>query len=232
MHIRERQFLEADIPIFKREIQTLYQKFDRQFGLHGAQVPIRFKFDESVLGSYTQAGNGEKEHFTFSLIFLGYLNKNPMHRLDKQDLYAHEYAHYMQVHYDIPREHLWKSGQHGSAWMYCCSLVGAAPTPYYRIGEGRMKHDYQKALYNPMADPNYAVRDRLRQEKSYRDQKNSQVKYQIGEQVEHPTFGPGIVEAIRPMTGSVQLTIRFGQQIKVIDQKWLLRTRYSAPGRK
>ena len=37
----------------------------------------------------------------------------------------HEYAHYMEHHITIPREYQWQPGLHGSAWKYCCSLVGA-----------------------------------------------------------------------------------------------------------
>lgn len=62
------------------------------------------------------------------------------------DLYKHEYAHYMQYNMDIPDKYNWQPGIHGSAWKYCCSLIGAAPTPYYKAGEGLIKHDYDKVL--------------------------------------------------------------------------------------
>ena len=35
-----------------------------------------------------------------------------------------------------------------------------------------------------------------------------------------------IIEKIEQLTGSVRLHIRFGDEIKMIDQKWLLRTKY------
>ena len=56
---------------------------------------------------------------------------NPLKKEDRLDLYKHEYAHYMQYNFHIPSEYQWQHGTHGSAWKYCCSLVGAAPTPYY-----------------------------------------------------------------------------------------------------
>ena len=54
--------------------------------------------------------------------------------------------------------------------------------------------------------------------------------FKIGIKVKHPKFGDGIVEAIEQMTGSVRLSIRFGNEVKVIDQKWLLRTKYKKIG--
>lgn len=226
MQIRERQMLEADIPIFRREIRNMYLQFDKRLGLHGADVPIKFTFEESVLGSYTPKSEGVSEHFTFSLHFIGWCNKNPIHRMDRIDLFAHEYAHYMQYHYDIPKEHLWKPGKHGSAWMYCCSLVGAAPTEFYKFGEGLLKHDYEKALYNPMADPNYVLKDRRRILKKQEDEKNSRIRFKIGEEIHHPKFGMGVIEDFEPVDGSVRVKIRFGDILRTIDQKWLLQSQF------
>ena len=118
----------------------------------GASVPIRFGYDEAVLGSYTPASAHEKESFYFSLLFIGYAVKKPLSKEDRLDLYKHEYAHYMQYNMKIPAQYNWQAGKHGSAWKYCCSLVGAAPTPYYRIGESLLKHNYDKALKNPIHD--------------------------------------------------------------------------------
>ena len=230
MDIRERQFLEKESVHIQREIRNLYRKFDKELGLHGAEVPIRFTYEENVLGSYTPKGEKTNEHFTFSLYFISFMNKNPMHQLDKIDLYAHEYAHYMQYHYEIPKEHLWQPGKHGSAWKYCCSLVGAAPTEFYRIGEGLKKHNYEKALYNPHADQNYVLKDRRSQEQKIRDQKNRVVQYQVGEEISHPKYGKGIIEEIRPNDRGVHLNIRFGDETRLIDQAWLARTRYKKRG--
>ena len=47
-----------------------------------------------------------------------------------------------------------------------------------------------------------------------------------GESVDHPKFGEGIIEKIEQQACSVNLHIRFGEEMKVIDQKWLLQTKY------
>lgn len=157
---------------------------------------------------------------------MGYGVKNPLSKEDRMDLYKHEYAHYMEHHIVIPREYQWQPGLHGSAWKYCCSLVGAAPTPYYKAGEALMKHDYEKKLKNPIHDKTVAIRDTYRRQQEHKSSQASIVQYTVGEQVQHPKFGEGCIEKIEQATGSVTLHIRFGNEIKVIDQKWLLRTKY------
>ena len=142
------------------------------------------------------------------------------------DLFKHEYAHYMQYNYNIPKQYEWQTGIHGSAWKYCCSLVGAAPTPYYKAGEALMKHNYDKVLKNPIHDKSIPMKDTYRRERKYQDEKNSVVQYSVGETVKHPKFGDGIIENIEQLTGSVRLHIRFRTELKMIDQKWLLRTKY------
>lgn len=136
--------LQKETTILTAQIRALYRELDKKFHLRGAQIPITFGFETDALGSYTRTGHHEKEHFHFSLLFVGYGVKNPLSKEDRMDLYKHEYAHYMEHHIVIPREYQWQPGLHGSAWKYCCSLVGAAPTPYYKAGEALMKHDYEK----------------------------------------------------------------------------------------
>jgi hypothetical protein len=218
--------LHKEIPILTAQIRALYKELDHKFHLSGAKIPITFGLDKDLLGSYTREGNEEKEHFHFSLLFIGYAVKNPLSKEDRLDLYKHEYAHYMVQNMEIPKEYTWQSGLHGSAWKYCCSLIGAAPTPYYKAGEALIKHDYEKTLKNPIHDKTVTMRDNYRREKAYQDNKNSVVQYEIGEEVKHPKFGTGFVEAIEPLKGSVRLEIRFGNEMKKIDQKWLVRTKY------
>ena len=124
--------LQKETTILTAQIRALYRELDKKYHLRGAQIPITFGFETDALGSYTRAGHHEKEHFHFSLLFVGYGVKNPLSKEDRMDLYKHEYAHYMEHHITIPREYQWQPGLHGSAWKYCCSLVGAAPTPYYK----------------------------------------------------------------------------------------------------
>ena len=222
--------LQKEIPILTAEIRALYRELDRKYHLFGALVPITFGFDRDLLGSYTRAGNDEEEHFHFSLLFIGRSVAKPLGKEDRLDLYKHEYAHYMEHYIEIPKEYQWQPGLHGSAWKYCCSLVGAAPTPYYKAGESLMKHDYDKVLKNPINDKTVPIRDQYRREKEYQDQKNRVVQYQVGESVKHPKFGTGIVEEVEQMTGSVRLHIRFGEEVKIIDQKWLLKTKLERKG--
>ena len=225
-----RKLLEKEIPILIAQISKLYGELDRKFHLNAAKVPITFGWDKDLLGSYTRAGNGEKEHFHFSLFFVGYAVEKPLSKEDRMDLYKHEYAHYMQYNMEIPKQYDWQPGIHGSAWKYCCSLVGAAPTPYYRAGEALLKQDYDKVLKNPIHDKTIPIRDTYRREREYQESKNSVVQYQVGETVSHPKFGEGSVEDIQQLSGSVRLHIRFKDDLKIIDQKWLLRTKYHKKG--
>ena len=224
--------LQKDIPILTAQIRHLYTELDKKYHLNGAKVPISFGMDKDLLGSYTREGIDEEEHFHFSLLFVGYGVENPLSKEDRIDLYKHEYAHYMQYNMKIPNEYTWQPGKHGSAWKYCCSLIGAAPTPYYRAGESLMKHDYDKLLKRPKYDKTVPIKDAYRREKQYQDKKNSVVQYEIGEIVTHPKFGEGQIEAIEPLAGSVRLTVRFTEDVKKIDQKWLLKTKYKRHGEK
>ena len=45
--------------------------------------------------------------------------------------------------------------------------------------------------------------------------------------VTHPKFGDGIVEKINLRSGGVHLHIRFDGEVKCIDQKWLMRRKYT-----
>ena len=97
-----RKLLDNEATIHEAQIRALFQTLDRKFGLRGASVPIRFGYDEAVLGSYTPASAHEKESFYFSLLFIGYAVKKPLSKEDRLDLYKHEYAHYMQYNMKIP----------------------------------------------------------------------------------------------------------------------------------
>nr|WP_308649075.1 hypothetical protein [uncultured Agathobacter sp.] len=221
-----RRLLENEVKIHMAEIRFLFEKLDHKFGLHAARIPVTFGFEEDSLGSYTPKAGQNEEEFHFSLLFIGYCVENPLSKSDRFDLYKHEYAHYMQYNMEIPKKYTWQPGIHGSAWKYCCSLVGAAPTPYYKVGEGLIKHDYDAALKNKIHDKSIPIRDRYNRQKEYERSKNSIVKYNKGDMVNHPKFGPGTIEQIEKLEGSVRLHIRFGDDLKKIDQKWLLRTKY------
>lgn len=174
-----RHLLENETKIHLAEIRFLYQKLDRQLGLNGARVPITFGFDTDRLGAYTPGFGQDEEEFHFSLLFIGYCVTKPLSKDDRMDLYKHEYAHYMQYNMDIPDKYNWQPGIHGSAWKYCCSLIGAAPTPYYKAGEGLIKHDYDKVLKKKITDKSIPIRDTYSREQEYRKKKNSTVKFNI-----------------------------------------------------
>ena len=103
-----RKLLDNETTIHEAQIRALFQTLDRKFGLRGASVPIRFGYDEAVLGSYTPASAHEKESFYFSLLFIGYAVKKPLSKEDRLDLYKHEYAHYMQYNMKIPAQYNWQ----------------------------------------------------------------------------------------------------------------------------
>lgn len=143
-----RQRLQKEIPILTALVQNLYKELDRKFRLNGAKVPVTFGFETDSLGSYTRRSAHEDEYFHFSLFFVAYGVKNPLSKEERIDLFKHEYAHYMQYNMQIPEKYKWQAGTHGSAWKYCCSLIGAAPTPYYKAGEALMDYNYDNVLKN------------------------------------------------------------------------------------
>ena len=72
------QALQKEIPILTAQIRSLYAEFDKKFHLNGAKIPITFGMEPDLLGSYTRGSCHEKEHFHFSLLFIGYAVKNPI----------------------------------------------------------------------------------------------------------------------------------------------------------
>lgn len=222
-----RQRLQKEIPILTALIQNLYQDLDQKFHLNGAKIPVTFGFETDSLGSYTRQRAHEKEHFHFSLLFVAYGVNNPLSKEDRIDLFKHEYAHYMQYNMRIPEKYKWQAGTHGSAWKYCCSLIGAAPTPYYKAGEALLDHNYDKVLKSRIHDKTVPIRDTYQRQQKAQKQKDEVVQYKIGDNVTHPKFGDGIVEKINLRSGGVHLHIRFNGEVKCIDQKWLMRRKYT-----
>lgn len=222
------QMMDKEIPVLTAEIKALYAKLDKQFGLHGADVKLKFGYKEDSLGSYTPAKNGDPDYFQFSLLFVARCVAKPLQKEDRIDLFLHEYAHYMQFNMDIPDEYTWQPGIHGSAWKYCCSLVGAAPTPYYKVGEGLLEHDYDSVINKKsLTDSTITLRDNYRREKEYRASRDSVIQYEIGEKITHPKYGKGTIADIKQQSDSVRLYVDFQQGQKIIDQKWLIRnTKY------
>lgn len=224
-----KQLMNREVPVLTAEIKKLYQDLDQRFGLNAAKLEICFGFNEDSLGAYTR--NEDEEYFSFSLLFVARCIEHPLSKSDREDLYKHEYAHYMQYHMVIPKEYEWQPGIHGSAWKYCCSLIDAAPTPYYKVGESLLEHDYEAAIKKRIPSKAYESREIYRNDKAYHATQDSIVRYQIGDEILHPKFGKGIIKEAVSKADGVTLSILFGEECRQIDQKWLLKnTRYKQVG--
>lgn len=216
--------MNKEIPVLTAEIRALYQKLDKQFKLRGAQVRIEFDYKKDSLGGYTPAVREEDEFFRFSLLFIARCVEKPMSKEDRNDLFLHEYAHYMQYNMDIPKEYTFSPGIHGSVWKYCCSLIGAAPTPYYKVGEGLMEHDYDSLLRKKsLKDPSITIRDNYRREQAYKASKSQMPYYKIGQNIKHPKYGEGTISEIKQEGNAIRLLIDFKEGQKLIDQAWLIK---------
>ena len=222
-----RKLLDNETTIHEAQIRALFQSLTASLVFGELLYPFASATMKLYLALIHRLSAHEKESFYFSLLFIGYAVKKPLSKEDRLDLYKHEYAHYMQYNMKIPAQYNWQSGKHGSAWKYCCSLVGAAPTPYYKIGESLLKHDYDKALKNPIHDKTVQIRDTYRREQAYQSTRHSEIKFQVNDVVAHPKFGEGIVEEVVQLPNSVRLHIRFpDNEVRKIDQKWLLRSKH------
>ncbi len=221
------KLLHDEEPVLRAEITALYSVLDHKLGLRGAQLPITFGMDEKALGSYLPASYDNEEQFQFSLFFIGFCLNEQLSKPERINLYKHEYAHYMAHHLLIPDEYNWQPGVHGSAWKYCCSLIGAIPADYYVEGQALKKVDYDSVLTRPTVDHKQVqMLDTYRTQRMYKNIENSKVQYEIGDVVTHPKFGEGTVKEIEKQPSSVRLHIAFGDEIKIIDQKWLVKTKY------
>jgi hypothetical protein len=221
------KMLHDEEPVLRAEITALYSVLDHKLGLHGAEVPITFGMDEKVLGSYMPPSYDNEEQFQFSLFFIGFCMNGQISKNDRINLYKHEYAHYMNRHISVPEKYNWQPGVHGSAWKYCCSLIGAIPSDYYIEDSSIKKVDYESILTRPNVDHNQVrMLDTYRTQRAYKNMEDAKIKYEVGDTVSHPKFGEGTVKDIEQQPSSVRLHILFGEEIKVIDQKWLVKTGY------
>ena len=221
------KMLHDEEPVLRAEITALYSVLDHKLGLRGAEVPITFGMDEKVLGSYLRPSYDDEEQFQFSLFFIGFCMNGQISKNDRINLYKHEYAHYMTRHINIPDRYNWQPGVHGSAWKYCCSLIGAIPADYYIEESSIKKIDYESVLERPSVDHKQVqLLDTYRTQRAIKNMENAKIKYEIGDTVTHPKFGEGTVQDIEKQPSSVRLHILFGDELKVIDQKWLVKTEY------
>lgn len=216
--------LRKDIPVLLQEIRLLYQGFDKRFGLHGADLPISFKITDKELGSYVPINFDTEEGFTFSLTYVAYSSYQALKKEDKIDLFKHEYAHYMNHHLEAPKEYLFEPGAHGSSWRYFASLIGAVPSAYYKVGEALKKQDY-RLVKKEVNHEKVRMTDMERRMREERIRENTEMKIRIGEEINHPKYGKGIVEDVEQTETSVRCIVRFGDEIKKLDQNWILKSR-------
>ena len=90
-----------------------------------------------------------------------------------------------------------------------------------------MDYNYDNVLKNRIHDKTVPIRDTYQRLQKAQKEKDEVVQYKIGDSVTHPKFGNGIVEKINPRSGGVHLHIRFNEDVKCIDQKWLTRRKYT-----
>jgi len=225
------KMLHDEEPIIRAEITALYSVLDHKLGLHGADVPITFDMDEKALGSYLPPSYDDEEQFKFSLFFVGFCLNEQLSKADRINLYKHEYAHYMTRYIPIPSEYTWQPGVHGSAWKYCCSLIGAIPADYYVEDQSLKKVDYEAVLTRPSVDHKQVqMLDTYRSNNAYKKQEGTKVKYSVGDVVNHPKFGQGTITDVQKTSSSVSLHINFGEETKIIDQQWLVKANYKRVG--
>lgn len=233
MDLRDVQrLLNKEEPILRAEIQALYKDLDAKLHLNGSALPVNFTMDEKELGVYVPKNSDVEEQFRFSLVFIGYCMTGQISKEDRINLYKHEYAHYMTRYIDIPKKYQWQPGVHGSAWKYCCSLIDAIPSELFVEGDSLKTVNYDEVLNKPKPVNHNIARqmDTYKTQKAIKDANNAKVKYEVGDEVEHPKFGKGIIEKIEAKDASVSLHIRFGNEVKEIDQKWLFRTKFKKRG--
>lgn len=215
--------LEKEISIHTNAIKALYRTLDKKFGLYGADLPITFGYETETLGSYTPSTEDELEHFHFSLALIGYALKQPLKKADRTELFKHEYAHYMAEHIDIPAEYRIQPGKHGSAWRYCCSLIGAAPSQGFYVGKGSSEKVYDDIVTAKPLTNRDAFMDAYKKAQEDKAARESRPRFQPGDEITHPRYGTGIIESLEQTGSSVRLCVRFGEAIKKIDQQWLLK---------
>ena len=168
-------------------------------------------------GSYTPASSHEKEGFYFSLLFIGYAAKKPFPKriawifmgTNTPIICTHENTGAVQLAGRETRERL---------EILLFSLWAPRLLPITE--SGFLKHDYDKALKNPIHDKTVPIRDTYRREQAYKSAKHSEIKFQVNDG-NSPKFGEGNCRGNRA-------TVQFrpaaypvaDDEVEKIDQKW------------
>ena len=110
------------------------------------------------------------------------------------DTIRHEYAHYM--------DHvLYGHGGHGSTWKMCCGVIGAMPIRCYN--EKRAEYYRHKHLEEDKLSKHYDT-------------------YRIGDTIEHPKYGTGVIMDIFGESVNRSITVMFtGVGDKKLGLAWV-----------
>ena len=111
------------------------------------------------------------------------------------DTIRHEYAHFLD---DMIYGN---NDDHGETWKKCCEMVGAIPESKH-FG-ARYVHNWNKE----------------RREKEISELCNS---FRVGEWIEHPKFGKGVIESINDEECNRRAVVRFGESVKTLSLKWVV----------
>lgn len=110
------------------------------------------------------------------------------------DTVRHEYAHYMN---DV----IYHESGHGDTWKICCRLIGARP--YAIHYKGQSDYFYKQFLKESVYWPQYET-------------------YQVGDLIDHPVFGTGIISSISGAVFSRRLNVDFESgESKYLSLKWV-----------
>ncbi len=110
------------------------------------------------------------------------------------DVIRHEYAHHMDYV-------LYGHGGHGATWKLCCGIVGASPIRCYN--ESRADFYRQKHLEESKKSEHYDT-------------------YNIGDKIDHPKYGVGVIEEISGAGTCRCISVRFqGSECKRLGLGWV-----------
>lgn len=173
-------------------------RLDRQTGLKGAALTIRFNNSRRTLGTF-RSKNGEPVCFSFSQ---AYLECDDYPDSEQLDTIRHEYAHYM-VCVRYPGLH---EPSHGKHWKKCCQEIGAQPSPYCNLSIAR----------------------EVRQQEKLQEAERSSVCSLLsdlspGTEIIHPVLGTGVVTAITPDPDNPRITLSFGENAtRLFSARWII----------
>lgn len=183
----------------EERIRAEMKRLDGITGLCGATLPIRLIRRARRLGSYHYDCNENPLYFTFTQ---SYFEDPDFPETEALDVIRHEYAHYMKNVLYPGRE----EPHHGPLWHLCCLQVGAAPNRYYNTKYARHLHQREAEKAQDNADV-YDFMETL----------------DVGQAIDHPTFGEGAIASVARTKDNARVTIVFedGTQ-RMFSAKWVM----------